>query len=111
MQNLILTPVSVQELVNLIASEVESRINRIEHSEPLPDRISLHDAEKVTGLSKSLLYKLTMDRAIPFEKFGKKLVFSRNELETWMSERTVRKLPTAQIAENHLQLVARKKAM
>ena len=109
MQNLILTPIAVEELVNLIASEVESRINRTEKSEPLQDRLSLHDAEKITGLSLSMLYKLTMDRAIPFEKYGRKLIFSRKDLDQWMNNRTVRKLPTSEIAENHLSIVANKK--
>ena len=78
--------------------------------EEISDRCTIPEACEITGLSKSQLYKNTMDRAIPFEKYGRKLIFSRKELEAWMSDRTVRKLPTVKMAENHLQLVAKKRA-
>jgi excisionase family DNA binding protein len=94
MQNLILTPVAVDELVNLIASEVEARIHRPD-KEPLQDRISLNEACELTHSSKSQIYKLTMLNVIPFQKYGKRLVFSRKALLSWMEERTV-SLPNAE---------------
>ena len=35
-------------------------------------------------ISKSTLYKLTSARQIPFYKFGKKLVFQTDELQSWI---------------------------
>lgn len=89
MENMILTPVAVNELVDLIAREVVDRINRPEKIEPLPDRISLHEACGITGSSKSQIYKMTMLNEIPFAKYGKRLIFSRKSLTEWLEARTI----------------------
>ena len=109
MQDLILTPVPISVLVNLIASEVEARIQRKEYIEPQQDRIGLKEALKITGLKHSAIYKMTMNGGIPHEKFGKRLIFSRKELESWIKERTVRKQSPEEIATKHLAQVALKK--
>jgi excisionase family DNA binding protein len=109
MQNFILTPVSVPELVDLIATEVEARINRVEYKEPLQDRISLNEATQITGLSKSLLYKLSMDNAIPREKYGRRLVFSRKALNEWVQARTVATPSPDEIMTDRLAKSAKKK--
>ncbi len=74
-----------------------------------PDRIGLLEALKITGLSKSLMYKLSMKGEIPCQKFGRKLVFSRKELLRWMESRTTPKTPPDKIAADRLAMVARKK--
>lgn len=89
MQNLILTPVSVEELVNLIASEVETRIHKTEVREPLPERMTLQEACDLTDQSKGQIYKMTMLGTIPCSHFGKRLIFSRKALTEWMDERTI----------------------
>lgn len=108
MENMILTPVSVPELVNLIACEVEARINRVEYKEPLQDRISLHEACELTNQSKSQVYKLTMLNEIPFQKYGKRLVFSRKSLLAWMEKRTISAPSAGDIMENRLAKSAKK---
>jgi predicted DNA-binding transcriptional regulator AlpA len=108
MENMILTPVSVPELVNLIASEVEARINRPEHVEPLQDRISLHEACLLTGSSKSQIYKLTMLSQIPHQKYGKRLVFSRKELSDWIEERTISAPSAGDVMTDRLAKSAKK---
>jgi excisionase family DNA binding protein len=55
----------------------------------LPDRCTLPEACKITGLSVSAIYKMSMDGTIPREKYGKRLVFSRKKLEQWIEDRTV----------------------
>ena len=56
----------------------------------LNDRItSIKDVEVLTGLKKSVIYKLTASRNIPHSRFGKKLVFSRKELLDWVESNTV----------------------
>jgi len=109
MYNVVLTPVTVPELVNLIASEVEARLKKIEHCELPQDRIDLQKASEIIGLKQSAIYKLTMTGAIPFKKYGNRLVFSRQELEAWMEERTIRKQSPEEIASQQLAKVARKR--
>ena len=47
--------------------------------------IGMNEASKLTGFSKSTLYKLTSQRKIPFYKpFGKKIFFSMEHLEKLM---------------------------
>jgi excisionase family DNA binding protein len=109
MQNIILTPVSVPELVNLIASEVEARINRPEFKDPPQDRISLNEATKITGLQKSALYKMTMAGTIPHEKYGHRLVFSRQTLQQWVQSRTIEKRTPESIISERLTRVAKRR--
>lgn len=109
MQNIVLTPIPIPELVDLIASEVESRLKETKPVEPLHDRIGLEEVIRITGLQKSALYKKTMDNAIPHCKFGRQLVFSRREVEAWMQERTVPQQSVEEIAIRNLAKVANKK--
>jgi len=51
----------------------------------------MDDASKMTGLSKSSLYKLTSNRIISFYKpFGKKIFFSKEQLEQMMTKVRIR---------------------
>ena len=109
MENIILSPVSITELVDLIASEVEARIRKVEPQVSLPDRLGITQAIDLIGLKRSAIYKLTMKGAIPHEKYGKRLVFSRKELEAWMEERTVRKQSHEEIASQQLAKVGWKR--
>ncbi|HOU03464.1 MAG TPA: helix-turn-helix domain-containing protein [Bacteroidales bacterium] len=84
-------------------------LNKQGLSDPLQDRIGLNEAMEITGLKQSAIYKMTMQGTIPHEKFGKRLVFSRRELEAWMKEQTVRKQSPEDIASEHLAKVARKR--
>ncbi len=108
MQNMILTPVSVEELVNLIACEVETRIHRAEPKEPPQDRISLSEACELTNQSKGQVYKLTMLNEIPFRKYGKRLVFSRKELLDWIEKRTISAPEAGNVMTDRLAKSAKK---
>lgn len=44
-------------------------------------------AKKGVRLSKSSLYKHTMNETIPFRKFGKNIVFLPADLDEWIEER------------------------
>ncbi|MFI5156994.1 MAG: helix-turn-helix domain-containing protein [Chitinophagales bacterium] len=53
------------------------------------DILSMEEASQFTGLSKSALYKLTMNRAIPFSKPGGKMIFFRkSDLVAYMMGNT-----------------------
>ena len=109
MQDIIFSPVTISELVDLIATEVEARIKKAESPVSLQDRVDIHQAANLICLKRSAIYKLTMSGAIPFKKYGNRLVFSRQELEAWMEERTVRKHSPEEIASQQLARVARKR--
>ena len=83
-------------------------IKNIPNPEPLPDRISLSEACELTGSSKSQIYKLTMLNEIPHQKFGKRLVFSRKELNEWMESKTVSPLSQSDEMDNRLAKSAKK---
>ncbi len=89
MTDMILSPVPVAELIDRIANEVEERLHRDTPPAPLSDRITVDEAMTLTGLTRSSLYKLTMNNGIPFSKYGKRLVFSRKQLAEWIDKRTV----------------------
>jgi predicted DNA-binding transcriptional regulator AlpA len=114
MENMILTPVAVPELVNLIACEVEARLHRVEHNEPPQDRVDFDEARIILGtkekpVSKSQLYKLSMQNKVPVKRFGKRLVFSRKELNDWMESRTVSTSNAGDVMSDRLAKSARKK--
>jgi len=48
--------------------------------------LTVGELESYTGFSKSYIYKLTMDRMIPYYKRdgGKTLFFKRSEIDDWL---------------------------
>jgi excisionase family DNA binding protein len=52
-----------------------------------PAKCNIDDAASLLGMSKPTLYLLTSQKKIPFYKYGKRLVFDREELEIWKSAR------------------------
>ena len=68
----------LQELKTLITEQ---------HEKPM----GFDDAAKYLGISKSYLYKLTCKNAIPFYKpNGKKIYFSKAELDKWIMRNPVK---------------------
>lgn len=109
MQNIILSPIPISELVDLIGSDLEARFQKAEHEEPPADRIGLKEAIELIGLKHSAIYKMTMKGEIPHEKFGKRLVFSRKELLTWIESHTIRKPNAEEVISKRLQREAVKR--
>ena len=66
--------------------------------------LNFEEAEVITGLSKSYLYKLTCTHQIPHYKPNGKLVyFDRAELEAWMKQnRVATQLEAEQQAINYV---------
>lgn len=85
--------------------KIDQRLDRIE-SLLLSQKTVLNfdEAAEYTGLSKSHLYKLTSTAGVPcFKPTGKRLYFSKEELDTWLlnnKKQTSEELNTE--AENHL---------
>jgi excisionase family DNA binding protein len=95
------------EIRNCIRESIEEMRN-IPQPAPPPDRISFDEACEIAGLSRSLMYKKSMDGSIPKLKYGNRLVFSRKEIESWMELRTIRTQSLEETATKQLQKVARK---
>lgn len=75
----------LQELKNLILLAAKTALN-------------LNDLALLTGLSKSTIYKLVMEKKIPYYKNagGKLLYFEKNEIEKWL---LFKRIPTIEEAE------------
>ncbi len=62
------------------------------------------EASRYLGVSKSYLYKLTMERKVPhFKPMGKMIYFNRLELESWLQSNRV-------ATDAELDALAQKKA-
>lgn len=51
---------------------------------PERDLVDLNEITKYLNLSKSHIYKLSSKNEIPYRKFGKRLFFSKKELDEWI---------------------------
>jgi len=52
----------------------------------LDDTLNADEAAKLLRIAKQTLYTLTSKRKIPFYKNGKKILFSKKDLEAWVIE-------------------------
>lgn len=94
------------EIKNCLKESIEE-IKSLPTPEPLPDRITLSEACELTGFSKSQFYKMTMLNEVPFQKFGKRLVFSRKIITGWMEENTISAPSAGNVMENRLSKSAK----
>lgn len=95
------------EIKNCLKESIEE-IKKIPAPAPLPDRIGLDEACILTDQSKSQIYKMTMLNEIPFEKYGKRLIFSRKALHEWMKNRTKQAPTPDEIMSRRLAKSAKK---
>ncbi len=66
-------------------AEINRKLEYLASDQPQqPDFISIDQASELLNLSKSTIYKRTMTGSIPFYKHGKKLMFSRLELQEYI---------------------------
>jgi excisionase family DNA binding protein len=100
--DVIFSQVPIGELVNLIVGELEARISRPEYRPPLQDEIGIDEATELTGYTRATLYRMSMNGTVPVSKRGKRLQFSRKDLQEWMRINTVRKVGISQRVKNCL---------
>lgn len=91
MSNIIIT--TPEELKAIISEAMANAVPQMSNPKDLPDSITLETAVQVLEefgfpTSKAKLYKLTSSGAMPFRKYGNKLVFSRKELLEWADQQT-----------------------
>ncbi|MDJ1484232.1 helix-turn-helix domain-containing protein [Cytophagaceae bacterium YF14B1] len=91
MENIILFPIPLSQIRELIREEMrfvlQEESNQVHSSQPEPNEIlTIDKASQFVSLAKATIYELTSKRQIPFFKKGKKLYFSKQELQTWILE-------------------------
>ena len=89
MANIILT--TPEEIKAIIGEVFATAVPHASTSKEMPDSITLDTAIQVLEefgfpTSKAKIYKLTSSGAMPFRKYGNKLVFSRKELLEWAEQ-------------------------
>ena len=78
------------EILNKRLETIEELLNRlalqsIKTQQPAPQVGGVELAQEVTHLSKSRIYVLVSERAIPHAKRGNRLYFNRQELLEWVA--------------------------
>lgn len=99
----------LQQAIKTCVAEAIAEISVIPKQQPLQDRCSLAEAMVITGLSDSQLYKMTSLGTIPFEKYGKRLQFSRRALAQWIEERTMPAPTSEEIMSRKLAKTAKRR--
>lgn len=105
-----------ETILNELA-EIRAAIGKIKHSETpvtLPDNLTVDQAIahlKEMGLptEKSQVYKLTANGTMPSDRIGKRLIFSRKELDQWVESKKYRRVTPTQKAAKLLADSAAKK--
>jgi len=99
----------LQTVIKDCLRDAVAEIKAIPEPAKIPDRCTLIEACEFTHLSKSALYKLCMDGDIPFEKYGRRSIFSRKALTQWMEARTIKPTGPDEVITARLQKAANKR--
>jgi excisionase family DNA binding protein len=69
---------------------VESKIIHQPESLGVAEIMTLRQLADYSSMSKSLIYKLTSSREIPHSKRGKRLYFSKMEIDEWLLKQKIK---------------------
>lgn len=85
-----------EQLENIVQNAVKKALPKEQEVTPqkVADTCSMEQAlsflsEHGYKLSKSKLYKMTANKLLPFRYFGRRIIFSRNELLKWVEQQTI----------------------
>ena len=80
--------ISTDDLENLIQSLIKKILAEQTQKSSFADIefLNINQASEYLNMAKQTIYALTSKRNIPFIKRGKKLLFRKSELETWLLE-------------------------
>lgn len=76
---------------------------------PQRDLVDLNEISQYLKLSKSQLYKLTSKSEIPYRKFGKRLFFSKKEIDQWILQSSVHIRTVEDKAMEHLEMLNKRR--
>jgi hypothetical protein len=80
------TQLTPPEIRKLVRDELETFFaNRVDHRIEEDEVGGVDLAMRITGLAKATIYSRVSTRMIPHRKRGKKLYFSRQELNDWIA--------------------------
>jgi excisionase family DNA binding protein len=94
-----------------IHEEIETILKRLDQK-TIPERMNLADTAQYLGVSKSSMYKLTMTRKIPFNKFGRRIFFYTKDIDNWLKDNAPHYKSRDEIANEaaeYMSKVAKKK--
>lgn len=85
-EKIYLSGLSKEQLVELVGSEVERRLQSIKTSSSVDEKkpLSVGEAAEFLGIAKQSVYNGTSTGVIPHHKQGNKLFFFREELLAWI---------------------------
>ena len=103
-----LCDIIAQELAKCLARHKPTGDNKV-------DTISIDSAVEYLGelgyhITKNTLYGLMSREAIPYSKIGRKTIFSRKELRSWVEDRAMRHTPSRERQAAILSKKASRKA-
>ena len=71
--------------------KIDERLNKIEGLLSISKTVlNIDEVARLTGLSKSTIYKLTSSGGIPHYKQSKHLYFDRLEIESWLKSNRIK---------------------
>ena len=84
MQRIILNGLELADLLAEVRLVVREEVQALAPPIDLPDIGGIELAEEITGLTRPTIYGLVSKQKLPHFKRGKKLYFSRTDLESWI---------------------------
>jgi excisionase family DNA binding protein len=75
----------------------------------LRDECGIDETAEVTELQRSTIYRLSSQGAIPCQRRGRMLLFSRKALITWNNDRTIEKRNPEEVAAEELATSVRRR--
>lgn len=77
-----------EELQELVRSAIRQELGSFSNRPPDEKKyLTLSEASHFLKIPESTLYQFTSQRLIPFTKSGRRLMFLRAELESWLTSR------------------------
>jgi excisionase family DNA binding protein len=84
--NQTLLVIDPEQLANIVNESIRNFFDNNPQGQPQNDLLTITEAAKFLNCSIPTIYAKTSKRAIPFHKQGKRVYFSRRELEQWVKE-------------------------
>jgi hypothetical protein len=100
MQNVILSPIAIPDLINQIANELESRFNNNQLSpqqSPQPFIKGIHELAAFLKVSPARAQKLKNEGAFPYWQDGRTLLFDPNKVREAMQNYNVKRRRPANV--------------
>ena len=99
-----------KSVIEELLQKLEERLRSIEVLLPISKVVlNIEEISKLTGLSKSTIYKLTCTARIPHYKQSKHLFFDREEVEAWLKSNPVK--TQEEIEQEALSYITRKEGV